>query len=451
MGHGVCDVFSKQLELMGHNGRATSDAGAIGDYAWSMLKSFSFDPKELRGIGIQIQRLETEDGTSARERGQTRLIFQPADREGMPNVLKSTVGHLKPSSESDLLPHITVQPPSQDLKELIEIQTPNKMNDLMVELPSYSQVDHSVFDSLPEDIRQELQNEYDRVAKSKSPKSPSNDQQFPSEASSSKTKFKAPGKVQTLSRITRQLAPRSRPNLSPSKSPKQHPFYVKINDNIEQTKKEPVSADASDAELEGFGIDPVVFRALPADLRREQLAGARFAKTFGNDELLGPPKILKRYKIKLGKYHRPPNPVAKFVEPARLRQRSTTGNEKLYLTETEDIQKAIEAWMERNKSRAPNKHDIEYFRKFLVQCADSTKSTDTGIEKAVAVMKWWLVILRRRWRNWEHAPESETIKKEDSESDSDAVAMAWWGAFWDVKQSVDVVVRKKFGGCLSIN
>jgi len=40
----------------------------------------------------------------------------------------------------------------------------------------------------------------------------------------------------------------------------------------------------------------------------------------------------------------------------------------------------------------------------------------------------------------------------DNEGDAtaEAVGKAWWAAFKRVKEQVDLVARKKFGGCLSL-
>ncbi len=56
--------------------QASSDAQIIGDHAWRLLKSFNFDPRELRGIGIQIQKLESASSSTSAPAGQAVLPFQ---------------------------------------------------------------------------------------------------------------------------------------------------------------------------------------------------------------------------------------------------------------------------------------------------------------------------------------------------------------------------------------
>jgi len=86
--------------------------------------------------------------------------------------------------------------------------------------------------------------------------------------------------------------------------------------------------------------------------------------------------------------------------------------------------------------------DVDKFVKFLVQRVDGDLSSDTGMEKVVAILKWWLVLLRQYWGIWEHA--------EDNKGDAavETVGRAWWTAFRWVKEQVDFVARKKFGSYL---
>jgi hypothetical protein len=53
----VCEVYNKSAPI-GSNGRATDDPSVIGVAALKILRSYGFDAAELRGIGIQIQKLE---------------------------------------------------------------------------------------------------------------------------------------------------------------------------------------------------------------------------------------------------------------------------------------------------------------------------------------------------------------------------------------------------------
>ena len=71
----MCEAHNKQMPLIAPGGRATSDDKVIGEHAWRMLKSFNFDPKELRGVAIQIQKLEKASGPQDSDFGQALLPF----------------------------------------------------------------------------------------------------------------------------------------------------------------------------------------------------------------------------------------------------------------------------------------------------------------------------------------------------------------------------------------
>jgi len=96
---------------------------------------------------------------------------------------------------------------------------------------------------------------------------------------------------------------------------------------------------------------------------------------------------------------------------------------------------------------APREKDVDFLCKYLVQSVDHHVATDVGVERAVAVMKWWLVLLRRLF------PASEVIDDDDDDdlmlSQRDAVGEAWWDAFRKVKGKMDQVARPRFGGGLA--
>ncbi|KUJ22456.1 DNA repair protein [Mollisia scopiformis] len=60
LGHGKCDTFNKSVVL----GVATNSAEVIGREAVSILRSYGFSPGELRGLGVQMTKLELLKPTS---------------------------------------------------------------------------------------------------------------------------------------------------------------------------------------------------------------------------------------------------------------------------------------------------------------------------------------------------------------------------------------------------
>lgn len=414
MGHGICDTFNKQTVLTDVHGQATSDSTDIGDHAWRLLKTFDFDPTELRGIGIQVQKLEKVDGENSPL--QARLPFQPLERGKTPEC------EAEPRDDVTQQPDIVIQPSSR-VKEIPIQDLDTAGGTTATEVPPFSQVDMEVFGALPEDIRKELEEEYSQRLSSPVSKPA---------AHRAEHQPKMVVKGCNVKRITQQLAPRSRASISPKKS------------TLFSKREIPSSIPVSEDELRELGIDPEVFAVLPIDMQREQLIVARHLKNGG---ILTEPKVIKdtTTKTRTG-YRQKPPPQAKHPQQPFLKQQGPQKGERLYFSETADLQRVIEAWVEGFRERPPNLKDVEYFSKFLVQ---SSEASDTGMEKTIAVMKWWLVLLRRHWGIYEHA-DGSTTGDATQRVTSQAIARAWWEAFREIKYRVDEIVTKRFGGPLSL-
>lgn len=74
LGHGKCDTFNKSVVL----GVATNDAVVIGREAISILRSYGFSPGELRGLGVQMTKLEAVKSDTLPDGSQRRITFTTA-------------------------------------------------------------------------------------------------------------------------------------------------------------------------------------------------------------------------------------------------------------------------------------------------------------------------------------------------------------------------------------
>jgi DNA repair protein REV1 len=295
-----------------------------------------------------------------------------------------------------------------------------------------------VFDALPDDVRKELEAEYKRRSHSSGSISLGD----PSRRSEPRDMFpKITVKGTNVKRITQQLAPKTGSIISPKK----HNIFRRSGISI------------TDDELRELDIDPEIFALLPEDMHREQLAIARQAKKSGGLAVLVAGANRERIEIKATyrtsrspsvSYRKKPPPMANHPEPVDLKRPGGQQGERLSFTETEDIQKVIQSWVETYQQHPPYQKDINFFAKFIVQSADSSRSTDTGMEKSVAVLKWWLMLLRKYWEKWEHDVDEDGADAGSVSSQS--IGKAWWKAFRHVKEQVDLVARKKFGGTLSL-
>ncbi len=73
LGHGKCDTFSRSTVF----GVAINHAEIIGKNAVAILRSYTFGPGDLRGLGLSLSKLEPyKSDTTDRERSQIKLPFQ---------------------------------------------------------------------------------------------------------------------------------------------------------------------------------------------------------------------------------------------------------------------------------------------------------------------------------------------------------------------------------------
>ncbi|KIK69791.1 hypothetical protein GYMLUDRAFT_34190 [Collybiopsis luxurians FD-317 M1] len=482
LGHGACDVFNKQASILGPNGRpiATGDGRTIAEHAWRLLHSLGIDAKELRGLGIQITKLEPTSGPAPATRpvnmgnqGQNRLSFSTRTRDNERSITESALasrhggGVLKPirSLKVDEKSLVTSTPTINSGLASVHSKIVSGPSDL----PSFSQVDKSIFEALPHDIKQELETEYKRRSASPlvlpRPGVPKAGVQHPpdsgqaisyhSNAHAPQNKlsmiFPPPRKPfprgADIRRITAQLDPvrsRARSSLSPRKPGIKYNRYTRLPGLA--------SWKVPDSELLKLDIDPEVFAALPRNVQREQITAARMLKNLGFIPQLDESKRVELRPVEPdpGEVTYLPPPKARFVQPPMLKQAGPTPGEKLYFVDTDDVQRVIEQWVMRFRVYAPNKQDVAFFAKWLVKSVDRAQAGDEGLCRAVSVMKWWLVLLKRWWGNYEH---ENGLREDDSDSEEERrakIGKAWWDSFRGVKKEMDDVARRRFGGKLSL-
>ncbi|KIV81819.1 hypothetical protein PV11_03973 [Exophiala sideris] len=168
LGHGKCDTFNKSVVL----GVATNDGGIIGKEAISILRSYGFPPGELRGLGVQMQKLEplkplTASNIGLLESSQRRLQFkkpfavpkQP-EQPRAPGVLHSP----KSTTIEDSIEEVPT--PEKARQETIasaldggqddDLSDQKLLNVSGTQFILPSQIDPTVLAELPADIRSKL-------------------------------------------------------------------------------------------------------------------------------------------------------------------------------------------------------------------------------------------------------------------------------------------------------
>ncbi|KAJ4347310.1 deoxycytidyl transferase [Didymosphaeria variabile] len=162
LGHGQCDTYNKSMVL----GVATNAKEVLTKEALSILKGFGVSPGELRGIGVQMTKLEpmksATDGTL--ESSQRRLQFRAGPAEPKPTRKKTpaVVDEIDPIQDDPVTPrkpkaavedeHVAFGP--AELNHSTPSRRPLNMMGTQFIMPT--QVDPQVLAELPEDIRSKL-------------------------------------------------------------------------------------------------------------------------------------------------------------------------------------------------------------------------------------------------------------------------------------------------------
>jgi DNA repair protein REV1 len=389
-----------------------------------MLHALNFDPKELRGIAIHIQKLEPasdNDGSG----GQTTLQFAQVGREKvtpptvvvhpptMPSPRSPLASRRSPPAATQQslppVPVINVLPPSQPSQPT----APASGNDTFPE-----ELDPDFLAALPPDIRKEVEEEHaarrkragqapvpvassSKIAPDKDKLSPNPPQRSRSRSPSSSRRAPAPGSTQweprivenaTRRRVAHVLSRRNTPVLTKSKT-----TY------FERRSRTTAKLNVPIANLKKLGIDPAVFAALDIADQREQLAIQRALKRregkIGN-AFRPRAKVVAIGRVEKGKKFVPrilPPPTAnKVPDPIFVRKASKERSESRLVTK-EELQDIAQGWVEQFSDQPPRERDIDYFARFLEKCVDHLNPNEVPIETAVAVMKWWRICLDKKF------------------------------------------------------
>ncbi|KAL4997925.1 hypothetical protein BDV10DRAFT_168342 [Aspergillus recurvatus] len=163
LGHGKCDVFNKSVIL----GIATNAGDVLGKEAIALLRSLDISPGDLRGLGVQMTKLEPLKSTSGKPDGsQQQLAFKasPARKRTQPIDDPDLLDSPR-KGESESIQH---GPKLNDAT-----QKPLNISGTQFIMPS--QPDLAVVAELPGDIRSKLvaQGKPRTVSRAGSPISPS--------------------------------------------------------------------------------------------------------------------------------------------------------------------------------------------------------------------------------------------------------------------------------------
>ncbi|KAM0486851.1 hypothetical protein ACHAPX_000115 [Trichoderma viride] len=427
LGHGKCDSFNKSATF----GVATHDYQTIGKEAVSILRSFRFSPGDLRGIGVQMTKLEPiKINSLAAEGSQRRITFAPfvepaslpkqsrtspvdgmlgpessrkrpiSELESNPLINDPTTPRKHTSHDINAIAHPNAAstqfllPSSPDpavLAELpnsirtkfmaqrskavatesnVEARIPRSNSPMLADLLS-SQVDMEVFDALPEDMKAEVLALYGRKPTEPPQPRPSPRKSEMIQSRRPTTPTKASGVRGMFSKAQRQRD---------------------AQEGMVQTNFRPPGPAVETQPEEIEELDPAFLAELPEDVRREVIADHRrrllalqsglempFAKSHQETSMLpGGQKTIQFPMLP---------PVISF-----------SGS----VTSLPEIKDMVDAWHSQTRKAGPHKRDVDVLERYLVKVIKEERD----LSKAVTLIKWLSVVVdqdgdsrgRRAWK-----------------------------------------------------
>ncbi|KAL3492232.1 hypothetical protein BJX62DRAFT_203460 [Aspergillus germanicus] len=411
LGHGKCDIFNKSVLL----GIATHAADLLGKEAVSMLQSLKISPGDLRGLGVQMTKLEPLKSTSEKPDGsQKQLTFKAsparntAQRPEDPDLLDSprkneaeSVRHgpsLNDSTQKPLNisgtqfimpsqpdPAVVAELP-RDIRSKLVAQAkprsdsrtgspfaPARAQPNASSLPPQSQLDPEILAALPEDVLAEVLGYYDQPAAASSRPTPSSSTLPPPRPSSSSSSSNP-------LRVRKPISP-------PKKRRGRPPLKQPTASSLTQSKfviprPDPTTNAAEDEPLEDDpNISAEFLAALPEDIRREVLEESKRARLFQRRSAaqklsLSRPGTTSCAQINERHIRLPPLP-----------ERPTFTSKKL--SQLTDLRDEASAWHTAFAEEGPFAEDVTALAEYLKHVV----ADERDVDKAVSVVKWlaWLV------------------------------------------------------------
>ncbi|XP_064460613.1 DNA repair protein REV1-like isoform X2 [Ornithodoros turicata] len=151
MGHGSCDNIAKSANLL----TATDDASVIAKECCNLAAQLSLIPEDIRGVGIQVGKLEQCPAMGCPRR--TLLEYVGASTAPRPKQEPSIKdGVMRTSDDLPSVPCMSATTVTKSVGRTEERNQPQGQQGQSVALPEFSEIDQSVLESLPEEIRNEV-------------------------------------------------------------------------------------------------------------------------------------------------------------------------------------------------------------------------------------------------------------------------------------------------------
>ncbi|CAG7979053.1 unnamed protein product [Penicillium olsonii] len=444
LGHGKCDTFNKSVAL----GVATNAPDVVAKEAISMLRSFNFSPGDLRGLGVQMTKLEPlKTGSSGLESSQRQLNFgvSPPRKKAIPAadpdelesphkdesvriqadpVLSDSAHKPLNISGSQFImptqadPKVVAELPS-DIRSKLVAQSKPRQNFRagsacpppreerpvsQVALPPQSQLDPETLAALPEDVRSEVLGYYQQSAPTTTPTpEPPGPTPHPPTLPASlklrrpvsppKKRRGRPPKAVTLARLAKtQTLDQSgfgsvRPRSAVPSTSTEGRLSRRASPHVEDPDE--VSADFLDALPEDIKQEILEEQKRKRLQQRQRANAAERAQRLSSRQQEAPRRVERRLPL-------PPLPPKPVFTSQRLSQ-------------LPDLRDAVRAWHETFAAGGPYEEDVDSLCSYLTSVTFGEKDVD----KAVSVVRWlmWLVEdhLQEEPDNGQGSPVEETI------------------------------------------
>ncbi|KAH0491374.1 hypothetical protein TgHK011_002808 [Trichoderma gracile] len=436
LGHGNCDSFNKSAAF----GVATHDYQTIGKEAVSILRSFKFSPGDLRGIGVQMTKLEpVKLNAFAMDGSQRRIAFapfveqqpqKPQSRAVSAEVIQqpdNANNEQTDGSEHKSRADEPVTPqkpkPAHDFNApgsggSRSAHTQRKVSGTQFLLPSSP--DPAVLAELPQDIRAKLMAQRPKGAASElQKKAPKSRSQSPIGADllSSQVDLEVFNalpddmKAEVLALYGRkpteplpQPSPRkpetarSRRPATPTKPSTSRGIFGKMSRQrdaqagvIQTNFRMPAAAEARPEGVEE--LDPEFLAELPEDVRKEVIADHR-------RRVLA---LQSGLEVPVTRSHHETNVLPggqKTIEfPILPPVIAFSGS----VTSASEVKDMIDAWHAQTRKAGPHKRDVDVLERYLVKVIKEERD----LSKAVTLIKWLDVVVdqdgvdsrgRRAWK-----------------------------------------------------
>lgn len=424
LGHGKCDSFNKGATF----GVATHNYDVIGKEAVSILRSFKFSPGDLRGLGVQMTKLEPiKIQARAPEGSQRTLTFGAfagpgsAKKESRPEQIDDVESPTRPRGpgnhdiEKDPIAEDPLTPRKQHFHPAMALSraaqddakatTPLNVSGTQFLIPSNP--DPAVIAELPYDIRSRLMSQRARFSPSRPvprAETPVPAEVLPSQVDAQvfnalpddmkaevlatygrkpaqPSRRQSPRKdADTLSRrLTMPTTRRGGIRGIMGKAQRQRDSRA----GVLQTTFKAIKRDETPTEDEVEELDPGFLAELPEDVRQEVIADhrrRRMARRSGLEATVQRQRVTDADGPLPGGQRR-------IQFPAPRPKVAFSGG----VTSTPEIKTMLDAWHDETRDDGPHGDDVEVLERYLAQVV----LEESDLHKAVMFVKWLDVLVEQ--------------------------------------------------------